>query len=164
MSAVLPAAERAGAARRAPMSPNQRAWARFRRHRLGYVSLWVFVAMLVVCTFAELISQRPPLVARYEGEWFLPVLANPPETRFGGDFATPTDWNDPFIREQFAKPGNWALYTLNEHSATSLNYFAKEPDPAPPSRNNCSAPTTPGATCSRGCSTDFASASTSGSR
>jgi microcin C transport system permease protein len=117
-------------------SPNRRAWARFKRHRLGWWSLWVFVAMLVVATCAELLSNDRPLVARYDGEWFFPVIHNPPETRFGGDFATPTDWKDPFIRERFAQPGNWALFTLNPHSATSLNYFAKTPDPAPPSRDN----------------------------
>ena len=117
-------------------SPTRRAWARFRRNRLGWLSLWVFVALLVVATLAELISNDRPLVARYEGAWFAPVFSNPLETRFGGDFGTPTDWKDPFIREQFAKPGNWALFTLNPHSATSLNYFAKTPDPAPPSRDN----------------------------
>ncbi len=117
-------------------SPTGRAWARFRRNRLGWLSLWVFAAMLVVSTLAELISNDRPLVARYEGAWFLPVFSNPLETRFGGDFGTPTDWKDPFIREQFAKPGNWALFTLNPHSATSLNYFAKTPDPAPPGRDN----------------------------
>ena len=34
------------------LSPNQRAWARFKRNRLGYGALLVFVAMLVIATFA----------------------------------------------------------------------------------------------------------------
>jgi microcin C transport system permease protein len=114
------------------LSPNQRAWVRFRRHRLGYLSLWIFAVLLAVSTLAELISNDKPLVARYQGEWFFPIASNPPETRFGGDFATPTDWKDPFIRAHFERPGNWALFTLNEHSATSLNYFSKQADPAPP--------------------------------
>jgi microcin C transport system permease protein len=130
-----PAAAATGAGRRPRhQSPNQRAWARFRRHRLGYWSLWVFVVMLVVSTSAELISNDKPLVARYQGEWFFPVVSNPVETRLGGDFGTPTDWKDPFIRAQIAKPGNWALFTLNEHSATSLDYFNRQVDPAPPGR------------------------------
>ena len=44
------------------------------------------------------VSNDRPLVARYDGEWSFPIFSNPPETRFGGDFATPTDWNDPFIQ------------------------------------------------------------------
>jgi len=66
----------------------------------------------------------------------LPIFHNPPETAYGGDFATPTDWKDPFIAEQFAKPGNWKLETPNPHSATSTDYFQKEPNPAPPSKKN----------------------------
>lgn len=119
-----------------PMSPNQRAWARFKRNRLGVVSLWVFVAMLVVATFAELISNDRPLVARYEGTTYFPLFKNHPETTFGGDFGTPTDWTDPFIAEQFAKPGHWAVFTLNRHGADSSNYFTKKIDPAPPSADN----------------------------
>ena len=108
MSAPSPDAHRRAAAadtsrrpraprRRASLSPNQRAWARFRRNRLGYRVALVFAALLVVGTFAELISNDRPLVARYDGECSSRSFDNPPETRFGGDFATPTDWNDPFI-------------------------------------------------------------------
>ena len=125
---AAPRAERARASR----SPNQRAWARFTRNRLGYASLLAFVAMLVIGTFAELVSNDRPLVARYQGEWFLPVLKNHPETRFGGDFATPTEWRDPLIRAQFAKPGNLALFTFNEFSANSLDYYARAADPVAP--------------------------------
>jgi len=135
--AVEPAARPAGAVRAGPsLSPNQRAWARFRRNRLGYVSLWVFVTLLSIATLAELFSNDRPLVARYQGEWLLPILKNQPETRFGGDFLTPTDWHDPFIREQFAKDGNFAFFTVNPYSASSVNYFDKVPAPAPPSRQN----------------------------
>src|SRR4029077_16024477 len=117
------------APRRKPLSPNQRAWARFRRNRLGMVSLWTMLALLVVSALAEFISNDRPLVARYDGAWSFPVLHNPPETAYGGDFATPTDWKDPFITERFALPGNWKLATLNPHSATSTDYFQKEPNP-----------------------------------
>ena len=119
-----------------PMSPNQRAWARLRRNRLGVVSLWVFAVMLVVATLAELVSNDRPLVVRYEGRWMVPLLANPPETALGGDFQTPTDWKDPFVDAQFAKPGNFALRTLNPHSARSVDYFEKVQSPAPPSAAN----------------------------
>ena len=118
------------------LSPNQRAWARFKRNRIGYVSLWVFLVLLVVTTFAELVSNDRPLVARHNGQWFVPVVHNPPEKLLGGDFGTPTDWNDPLIKREFAKPGNWALFTLNRNGASSVHYFQKAPNPAPPSAQN----------------------------
>ena len=119
---------------RAPksLSPNQRAWARFRRNRLGYASLLIFVTLLLVGLFAEVVSNDRPLIAHYQGEFFFPALNNPPETRFGGDFLTPTDWHDPLIREQLAKPGNWALFTLNEFGAKTIDVFAHNADPARP--------------------------------
>ena len=120
----------------APLSPNRRAWLRFRRNRLGYWSLWVFAAMLVVATGAELVSNDRPIVARIDGQWRAPMFNNPSEKELGGDFATPTDWKDPFIDKLLAGDGNWALVTLNPHSATSVDYFAMVSDPAPPSAKN----------------------------
>jgi microcin C transport system permease protein len=132
----LGAAPVPGPAATPSLSPNQRAWLRFRRNRLGYLSLWLFGVLLVLATGAELISNDRPLVARYDGELFFPLLRNQPEIRFGGDFATPTDWKDPFIAEQFAKPGNWAFFTVNPHSAQSVNYFEKLPSPTAPNPVN----------------------------
>lgn len=118
------------------MSPNARAWARFQRNRVGHASFWILLGLLLLCLLAELLSNDRPLVARYQGQWSFPVLSNPSERAYGGDFDTPTDWKDPFIQQQFAKPGNWKLQTLNPHSADSTDNFAKLPNPAPPSATN----------------------------
>ncbi len=65
MSAVLPSPTSTAVPPVAkPMSPNQRAWARFRRNRIGYVSLCCFVGVLVLATLAELVSNDRPLLAR----------------------------------------------------------------------------------------------------
>src|SRR4051812_42590003 len=82
-------------------SPNQRAWARFRHNRLGFVSLIVFLALLAVSTVAELVSNDRPLIASYQGKLYFPLFHNQPESTFGGDFKTPTEWADPLIREHF---------------------------------------------------------------
>ncbi len=139
MSAVLdpPLAPQASAAAAAtPMSPNQRAWARFKRNRIGYISLWIFGVMLVLTTFAELLSNDKPLAARINGQWSAPMLANPSEKSLGGDFATPTDWKDPFINQLLGKSGNIALFTLNPHSADSIDYFDPALQPVAPSQRN----------------------------
>jgi microcin C transport system permease protein len=82
------------------------------------------------------LSNDKPLIARYQGRWYAPIVQTLPETMFGGDFSTPTDFLDPFIQRQFAQPGNWALYPPNPYHHSTLNYFAKEPNPAAPSRDN----------------------------
>jgi microcin C transport system permease protein len=119
-----------------PMSPDQRAWLRFRRNRIGLVSLWVFAGLLILATFAEMFSNDRPFFARIDGQWVFPMLSNPPEAALGGDFATPTDWKDPFIVELLQQPGNIALHTINPHSAFSTDYFSKLVPPSPPSRSN----------------------------
>jgi microcin C transport system permease protein len=119
-----------------PMSPNQRAWARFKRNRMGTLSLWALTALLLLSALAEVLSNDKPLVARYDGQLSFPVFHNLPESAYGGDFSTPTDWKDPLIEAQFAKAGNWKIGALNPHSAISADYFQKQPNPAPPDARN----------------------------
>jgi microcin C transport system permease protein len=117
-------------------SPSRRAWLRFRRNRLGYWSLLAFCTMVVLSLFAELISNDRPLIVHYEGANYYPLLKDYPETTFGGDFETTTDFLDPFIRERLAADGNWAVFPLNHYGPRTLNYFATQPNPAPPTREN----------------------------
>jgi microcin C transport system permease protein len=117
-------------------SPGRRAWRRFRANRLGYTSLVVFSALFALSLAAEVLSNDRPLVARYDGHWYFPVVQTLPETAFGGDFATPTDYLDPLIRDNLAKGDNFALFPLNRYHHSTINYFAKEPSPAAPTRDN----------------------------
>lgn len=118
------------------MSPARRAWRRFRTDRRGWWSLWIFAVLVGLSLCAELISNDRPIVAHYDGKTFFPLFANYPETSFGGDFATQTDYLDPFIRQQLAGPGNWSIYPLNGYRFDTINYFSPSPNPAPPSSVN----------------------------
>ncbi|WP_420997551.1 ABC transporter permease [Cupriavidus sp. 30B13] len=117
-------------------SPRQRAWQRFRRNRLGYWSLILFIGIFVLSLFAEALSSDRPLVVKYKGEWYFPIVKVYPETTFDGDFPTRTDYLDPFIQERITSNGNFAIFPPNRYSYDTLNYFSKEPNPAPPSSEN----------------------------
>ncbi|NLD53327.1 MAG: ABC transporter permease [Burkholderiaceae bacterium] len=119
-----------------PMTPGRRAWARFRRHRRGYWSLWIFLVVFATTLFAELLSNDRPIVAKYEGRYYMPLFHDYPETTFGGDFPTATDYLDPYIQAQLTTHGNWAVWPLNRYRFDTLNYFAPSPNPAGPSRVN----------------------------
>lgn len=120
----------------ASLSPGRRAWLRFRRNRLGYWSLLLFCVMVVLSLGAELISNDRPLVVHYEGRTYWPLWNDYPEKTFGGDFETPADYLDPYIRDRLTAGDNWAVFTLNPYGPGTLNYFAQEPNPSAPSRAN----------------------------
>jgi microcin C transport system permease protein len=111
-------------------------WQRFKANRLGYASLWIFLILFGLSICAELIANDKPLVVRYQGQFYFPILQSQPETVFGGDFATPTDFLDPDIRRSITSKGNWAVYPPIPYSFETLNYFAKSPNPATPSMDN----------------------------
>lgn len=118
------------------VSPNQQRWRRFRQHRLGYASLLVFATLFTISLFAEVLSNDRPLLISYQGTLYFPLFRDYPESTFGGDFPTPADYLDPYIRGQFSRPGNWAIYPPNTYRYDTLNYFAPQPNPAPPSAQN----------------------------
>lgn len=118
------------------LSPNERAWLRFKRNRLGYVSLWVLGLLILGSLLSPLLSNEAPLLAYYDGHLYFPILKNPSDRTLGGDFDTPTDWLDPFTEDQFRKPGNWVLRTLIPYSSGTINRLSQTPNPAPPSASN----------------------------
>jgi microcin C transport system permease protein len=119
-----------------PLSPWRRVWLRFKQNRRGYWSLVIFMVLFVISLLAEVVSNDKPLVAKYNGQIMFPIVHDYSEKVFGGDFDTPADYLDPFIQQQFTKNGNWAIYPINHYHYDTLNYFAKSPNPAPPSADN----------------------------
>ena len=111
-------------------------WERFKSNRLGYFSLWIFTILFGLSLGAELIANERPLIVRYDGQFYFPIAKDYPETIFGGDFATPTDFLDPDIKKNLSRSGNWAIYPLITYNHETLNYFSKEPNPAAPSADN----------------------------
>lgn len=116
--------------------PLSRRWRRFKANKRGYYSLIIFSLLFGLSLFAELLSNDKPLVVNYQEGWYFPLLVAYPETTFGGDFRTETDYRDPFFRARMAEAGNWALFPPNPHSYDSINLELTRPVPAPPSADN----------------------------
>ncbi|MFP4138116.1 MAG: ABC transporter permease [Halomonas sp.] len=103
----------------------------FRANRRAWVSLWIFAALFVVSLAAELIANDKPLVMQYQGEWYVPLLVDYPETEFGGFLPTTADYHDPFVQEQIEENG-WALWPPIPFSYQTLDMQMMRPSPAPP--------------------------------
>ena len=107
----------------------------FRANRRGWWALWVFVLVFVLTLFAELIANDKPLLIRFDGQFYVPILAFYPETEFGGDFETEAEYRDPFVAELITEKG-WMVWPLIPFSYQTINYDLNEPAPSPPSATN----------------------------
>ena len=111
-------------------------WRRFRQNRRGFYSLVLFVVLFGLSLGAELLSNDKPLFIRYQGANYFPLWRMYPETVFGGDFDTETDYRDPYIRNRLTADGNIVVFPPNPHSFNSINLELDRPTPAPPSPEN----------------------------
>ncbi len=118
------------------VSLSLRRWRRFCRNKRGFYSLLLFGAVFVVSLFAEAISNDVPLLVLYEGESYYPLFVEYPETTFGGDFETETDYLDPYMQELMSAGNNKVYFPFNRHSYQSINFDIDGPVPSPPTSEN----------------------------
>ena len=100
----------------------------FRANRRAWYSLILFLILFITSLFAEWIANDKPLLIRYEGSWYMPVMVDYPETTFGGDFETPADYHDPYIIELITQNG-WLLWPPVRYSYNT--HISNLPGPAP---------------------------------
>ncbi len=126
-----------------PASPSQgrqslarRRWHRFRRNRRGYYSLLLFSLFFLASLFAEVLSNDVPFLVIYQGRPYFPLFVSYPETVFGGDFDTETDYLDPYFLQEIKETGGKVFFPPNRHSFNSINLEIDGPVPSPPTRDN----------------------------
>ena len=136
--------------------------ANFKANRRGYVSCVLFLVLFGLSLFAELIANDRPLLVRYEGRFYFPVLVAYPETEFGGFFETEAVYTDPAVKELIRRRAG----SSGRRSPTATTRWPRTcPVPHPRRRRarTGSAPTTRRATSWPASSTAFASRSCSAS-
>ncbi|MDR6774015.1 ABC transporter permease [Azospirillum sp. BE72] len=118
------------------MTPlTRRRLANFKANRRGFWSFWIFLVLFVLSLGAEFIANDKPLLVEYENQYYWPVFQTYPETTFGGEFETETDYRDPFVRDLINAKG-WMVWPPIPYSYRTINYNLPVPAPAPPSADN----------------------------
>ena len=107
----------------------------FRANRRGFWALWVFLGLFIVSLFAEFIANDRPLLVRYDGHFYLPVLVSYPETTFGGEFQTEAEYKDPYVAGLIQAKG-WAIWPLIPYDYASAVLDLSAPAPTPPDARN----------------------------
>jgi microcin C transport system permease protein len=113
----------------------RRRWHNFLRNRRALGSLVLFGGLLLATLPAEFVANDRPLLVRFDGRFYLPVLRSYPETTFGGDFETEADYSDPHVQELIRARG-WLVWPPIPFSYDTVCRNLPTPAPSPPTRRN----------------------------
>lgn len=118
------------------MNPmNRRRIAAFRSSKRGMISLAIFGTLFFLSLFAELLANNKPILIRYDGGFYSPLLKDYPETTFGGDFPTNTVYSDPEVKKLIEEKG-WILWPPIPYSYDTVLKGEGRTTLQPPSRQH----------------------------
>ena len=73
------------------------------------ISLAMFGLLFFVSLFADLLANNKPILIRYDGAFYSPILRDYPETTFGGEFPTNAVYSDQELQKLIDEKG-WILW------------------------------------------------------
>jgi len=107
----------------------------FSANRRGFWSLWIFLILFFISLFAEGVANDKPLLVIFGERFIFPVFETIPETEFGGEFATETEYRDEFVRDLIEKKGK-IYWSLIPYSYDTINYNLPSAAPSAPTAEN----------------------------
>lgn len=110
-------------------------WRKFKASKRGFYAFWIFLTVFFVSLGAEFVANDKPLVVYCDGQWYFPIVDNPPETVFGGEFLTPADYKDPFVRRKINENGFFVMPPI-PYRYDTIVYDLPLPAPSAPSLKN----------------------------
>ena len=113
----------------------ERRMLQFKNNRRAYYSFWIFMMLLLLSSFAELIANDKPIIVQYNNNLYFPVVKSYSEKTFGGEFETQADYRDPVVKKLIEDKG-WILWPPVHYSYQSINYNLQVPAPSPPTAEN----------------------------
>ena len=119
------------------LSPiGQRRWARFKAHRRGWWSLWLFLLLFGLSLSGELIANDKPLLVEYQGQWYFPAFKRYTEQDFAGELPFQPDYRSAQVRQLIEGQGGRMWFAPIPFGFDTVNYDLTEPAPSAPSGEN----------------------------
>jgi microcin C transport system permease protein len=103
----------------------------FRSNERGFTALIIFLFLFGCSLFAEFIANDRPILLRYDGAFYMPVLVDYPETTFGGSFKSFADYRDPSLQKRINEKG-WMVWPMIPFGATTVVTDLPGAAPSPP--------------------------------
>ncbi len=110
------------------------AWQKFKQAKTAYYSFLLLIIIFVFSLGAECLSHDRPWFFKYQNDWYFPIMKNYPETTFGGQFYTPTDYKDPWMQHILHTQASYVVFPPNPFHHDTLDYLNPESAPAAPSK------------------------------
>ena len=114
---------------------NSQRWQRFKSHRVGYYSLYIFLFIFTVSMLSDLIANDKPLAIQFQDEWHFPIFQTYSETDFDGEFDVEADYTDTYLVDLIEAEGT-IIWPLIPYSYDTIIYDLPSPAPSPPSADN----------------------------
>jgi peptide/nickel transport system permease protein/microcin C transport system permease protein len=119
------------------LSPiGQRRWARFKAHRRGWWSLWLFLGLFGLSLGGELIANDKPLLVAFQGQWYFPAFKRYTEQDFGGELPFQPDYRSAQVHQLIEGQGGRLWFAPIAFGFDTVNYDLTEPAPSAPSGEN----------------------------
>lgn len=114
----------------------RRRWQQFRANKRGFYSLCLFLVLFFATLFADVLANDKPILLKYDGHYYAPIVQMLPEKMFGGDFDTEADYRDAFVQQLIQEKGGWMVWPLIRYSYGTINFDNPKPAPAAPDHDN----------------------------
>ena len=108
---------------------------RYMKNKRAKVSWYILVVLFVLSLFSEIIANDKPILVKYDGGYYFPVVKVYTDAFFGGDFPTEANYKDAFIRDNIEENG-YMIMPMVEFSYNTVDIELNEPFPSRPSKRH----------------------------
>ncbi len=110
---------------------------KFRRMKRAYYSLWVLLILYVISLFANFIANDRPLIIKYQGKLYFPVLRFYDGSNFGLDATDVPNYKQLQKSPAFrSEKGNWIFFPILPYGSNESLAELKGNPPTPPTLQN----------------------------
>ncbi len=101
---------------------------KFKRNKRALWSLYILAFIFLIGVFAPFIANDKPLILKFDGKYYFPIISPVLETDLGGDYVNAANFNDPFVKNLVDEHGFMIMPLIPYHHSTIMQHL---PDSAP---------------------------------
>lgn len=109
---------------------------KFKQMKRAYFSLLILIAMYIISLFANFIANDQPLLVRYEGRYFFPVIKFYDGSNFGMENTEKPNYKALSQSDRFKQNGNFILFPLIPYGPNEALLDISGYPPTPPTLKN----------------------------